>query len=142
MALALKRSWRLAHPQSWRRPLSSCAKTAAVAVCAVSIAACGHNSSRQLTPLGLREVDHTTLVLTVECAVAGSARAEVIEANDLVTISEIVGDALRGEDCAEEVTINLAEPLGDRTVVVNDESWGRYDDDCAYGPIRPSAQCG
>lgn len=61
-----------------------------------------------------------TLVLSIDACNADDNRTETTEEDDAVTIAVNTDDPPGGDDCADGVTVELADPLGNRALI--DES--------------------
>jgi uncharacterized lipoprotein NlpE involved in copper resistance len=58
-----------------------------------------------------------TLVLNIDACNADDNRTETTENGDTVTIAVTTDDPPGGDDCADGVTVELADPLGDRALI-------------------------
>jgi hypothetical protein len=93
--------------------------TAAVAAGTVLVG-CGGRRDAQVVDAEL--LGDRTLVLQIDACNADENRVSITEEQDLVTISVSTDDPPGGDDCGDLVTVELADPLGDRILV--DEKTG------------------
>lgn len=119
-------------------------RSLAVAIGLASAAACsdaGGRAGADAEPYAFVQLDQVSFLLeTTVCSEPGTAT--VAESADEVRIDDVRrGDAIDG-DCLGSVWIDLAAPLGRRSVVVDGEPWVRVDDDCElaiYASADPDA---
>ncbi len=107
-----------------------------------SAAACSSDDERPLRVFGAAEVAPRQLILYVDCY-----RVEptftLRETSEAVEIDNVEG-VWHGEECLGEVAIELASPLGERDVVVDETQWVTVNDaerpGCAW-KIGPNGLC-
>lgn len=80
-------------------------------------------------PFELVEREDGSYDLIVQCFADATAR--IREAATEVRIDDLRGTSLEPDDCQGIVHVQLADELGDRSVVVNGEIWRRVDDGCS-----------
>jgi hypothetical protein len=104
-------------------------RAAVIGALTVTWAACGSDAAVEAMYV---ESDYGVPVATARevyflTTCAEDVGASLTETEDEVRISDIEGDALGdgrdGPDCQGGVTLSLAEPIGDRAVVVDGETW-------------------
>ena len=89
---------------------------------------------------GVPVTEAQELHLATTCA--EEVTATLTETVEEVQIGDIEGDALGtgrdGPDCQGGVTLNLSEPIGDRTVVVDEATWRLFQGSgCLDGRFAP-----
>jgi hypothetical protein len=90
-------------------------------------------ASQEPTPLGISVRDNR-LLLSVSCA--DDVDAEFTEYTDQVRVHDISGDPVDG-DCVGGTALTLTQPLGNRALVVEGDTWRRVRRSCGYGEFGP-----
>ena len=103
----------------------------------IALAAIGCSSDAATPePLGVRVNDRGETELVTVCS--DRVSATVTETDQTVRIEDIDGDVISGADCEGVVTLDLAMPVGDRTVVVGGEEWVALSATCPWGFVGPA----
>lgn len=88
-------------------------------------------------PLAIRENDLGEVELVLVCSRGVSA--DVTETRSEIRIDRIEGAVLRGDDCEGVFPLQLEEPISDRSIVVEGETWVELQDSCPWGFIGPAS---
>lgn len=89
-------------------------RSLAAAVALIGLPACA--TGREPAPVDGVTVDGDDRTLNVGVGFCGNVRVDVVETDDVVTLTAW-GGADAGGDCASGATVVLEQPLGDRRVV-------------------------